>query len=861
MIDNPQQRGKLKIFLGMAAGVGKTYAMLTAAQRQLAAGRDIVVGYVETHGRKETDALVEGLTVLPRRPIVYRGVTITEMDLDAILKRRPQLVLVDELAHTNAPGSRHPKRYQDVQELLDAGIHVYTTLNAQHVESRVDTVREITGAAMGETVPDSILDGAEIELVDLSPKDLIKRLGEGKVYIPERAEAAAKNFFREGNLIALREIALRLAADQAGLEVRDFMQSRQITGPWKTGHRLLVAISPSPFSEQMVRWTRRLADSFECSWIAVHVETSKVLSEEEQARLTRHLSLARELGAEVRTTTDDDMVRGLLRIAQAQNVTQIILGKPAFSYGLDFLRSNNILRRLVRESGNIDIHIVRANQTTKAKPPWLHGTITPQWSQYGIATAVVIGVTLINLLISSAIAFRSLGFIYLMMVVVLALFLGRGPIFFAATLSALLWDFLFLPPPYTFYIRSLDDAMMFGMYFIVALAMGQLIAKLSAKERMDRRREEHATAMYLLTLELADVSTWNDIGRVVEENVNRVFKAETQLLLPDAEGKLTGALDEKEMGAAQWAFAHNKPAGRFTDTLPAVGSMYIPLRTTGNVLGVLRLNWRQTHAPTLEQRSLMEGFLRHIALVIDRQRLHDMESRNREIAESERLGQALLNSISHEIRTPISVIRSATNSLQDKTVVATSGTQPLIHEIEEASERLNRLVGNILDMTRLESGHIKPRLDWCDLKEIVNTALQRVETEMNHHPVHFHFPSSIPLIRMDFALMEQVLVNLLMNVAMHTPPGTPVDMSVVIQERELSLMIADRGTGLPKELLGRIFEKFYRAPGAPSGGIGLGLSIVKGVVEAQGGRIEVENREKGGLNVILTWRLEEPPKI
>ncbi len=854
-----RKRGKLRVFLGMAAGVGKTYAMLKAAQKQRAEGCDVVVGYVETHGRKETDALAEGLTVIPRQPMVHRGVTLTEMDLDAVLKRRPRLVLVDELAHTNAPGARHPKRYQDVLELLEAGLDVHTTLNVQHVESRAGTVREITGTIIQETVPDSVLDAAEIELVDLSPEELLQRLDEGKIYIPERAEAAMRHFFREGNLTALREIALRLAADQVGQEVRDYMQAQQIAGPWKTGHRLLVAVSASPFSEQMVRWTRRLADSLECPWIAAYVETSRALSEEEQTRLTRHLSLARELGAEARTTTDDDVVRGLLRIARAQNVTQIVVGKPMDDPWLEMFRGRSLLPRLVRESGNIDIHVVRGEKSGgRARPPLWRRPAETEWPHYGAALGIISAVTLFNLMLSHLVGPRSVGLIYLMTVVGLAMRLGRGPVYLAATLSALLWDFLFLPPRYTFYIRSLEDAMMFGMYFVVAMAMGQLIARIRAKERMDRRREERATAMYMLTLELADVSTWEEIERTVVDNVDRVFRAEAALLLPDADGKLRGILPEKELGAAHWAFEHGKPSGRFTDTLPMAEAMYVPLQTTGGVLGVLRLNWRQPAPPTLEQRNMLDMFVRHIALVVDRQRLRAAEAHARILAESERLNQALLNSISHELRTPLAAIQSAVSGLQEDG--APTMRKALTREIQEAAKRLDRLVGNILDMTRLETGHLKPRMDWCDVGDLIHVALRGVEKDLSRHLVSADVPPKLPLVRMDFVLMEQALTNLFLNAAMHTPPDTPVQVGVVVEDREITIRVADRGPGLPVEALPRIFDKFYRASDAPAGGTGLGLSIVKGFVEAQGGRVQAANRAGGGAAFAITLPLEGPPR-
>lgn len=853
-----QDRGVLKVFLGMAAGVGKTYAMLEAARKAVADGRDVVVGYVETHGRQETEALMEGLARVPRQPVVHRGVTLTEMDLDAVLARRPQLAVVDELAHSNAPGSRHPKRYQDVQELIEAGIDVYSTLNVQHIASRADTVREITGVTVQETVPDSILDAAEIELVDLSPEDLLRRLDEGKVYVPEQAAVAVRSFFRQGNLSALRELSLRFAAERVGQDVRDYMQARQIPGPWKTGHRLLVAISPSPFSAPLVRWTRRLADSLHCGWIAAYVESPAPLTEADQTRLAHHMALARELGAEVRTTVDDNLVRGILRIAQTQNVTQIVVGKPGPHPWLLRRCSGLPLSRLIRASGKIDVHVVRAEgeklDGTTALWQWPDRS---QWHQCAAVLAAIGAVTALNWVGATVVGPRTVALVYLMGVIGLALRFGRGPVLLAAALSAVLWNVLFLPPRFTLYVRSVEDAMMFATYFVVALAMGHLITRVRTRERADRRREERATALYLLTLELADASGWSSLERAVVENVERVFRSKAALLLPTPQGGLSGTTSEKELSTAAWAFEHARPAGRFTDTLPAAEAMYIPLQTTGPVLGVLRIAWQQSFPPTLEQNALLEAFSRHIAIVIERQRLRDAEANARAMAESERLGRALLNSVSHALRTPLAAIQGAASGLTGQDLPSPQAA--LVAEIGAAAERLNRLVGSILDMTRVESGQVRPHLDWCDITDLVNVALTRTARDLAAHPVDVAVPEGLPLVRLDFTLIEQVLANLLRNAALHTPPGTAVRVSATARGSDLLLTVADRGPGIPSESLPHLFEKFYRAPGAPPGGTGLGLSIVKGFVEAHRGRVEAVNRPGGGASFTVVLPVEEAP--
>jgi two-component system, OmpR family, sensor histidine kinase KdpD len=869
------KRGKFKVFLGMAAGVGKTYAMLRAGQRALREGRDVVIAYVETHRRKETDALVAGLPLIPRRKAEYRGVMLEEMDLDALLARRPALALVDELAHTNMPGSRHAKRYQDVIELLDAGIDVFTSLNVQHAESRVDTVRQITGSTVFETVPDSVLDGAEIELIDLPPEDLLKRLDEGKVYMPERAELAMMNFFREGNLNALREMALRLAADHVGQDVHDYLQAMQISGPWKSGHRLLVAVSASPTSPHMIRWTRRLADSYDCPWLAVYVEQPRTLDEANQARLNKHLALARELGAEVINTSDVDIARGLLRVAQQQNATQIIVGKPTGGNWLEQWRGGRLLRRLVRESGVIDLHVVRPEasetlSTATTKRGHGIGLENSPPPQYAAALATVAGCTALNFLLQRFLAVdpHALALIYLLGVVMQACFVGRGPTLLAATASALSWDFFFLPPLYTFYLSSFQDVLIIGMYFVVAIVMGHFVSRIRWQEQVERRREERSMALYLLTRDLADAADVDDMATRLVRQVAQAFRAKVAIILRDAAGTMAQtahaasmfAITQKELGVAAWAFRYGKAAGRFTDSLPSAESIYIPMGTNRGVVGLLAVEWPGDLAPSTEQRDLLDAFARQAALVLDRFRLGGEAETARLLAESEKLSKALLNSISHELRTPIAAITTAASTLAElQSKHESSLDKTLAGEIQESAARLNRLVSNLLDMTRLESGNVKPRMEWCDVGDLVNVAVRHNEKELAGHAVKVSLAKPLPLVRMDFVLMEQALNNLLLNAAAYTPEGTAVEIAVTASATELMLTVSDRGPGLPPESLAQLFDKFYRVPGAPAGGTGLGLSIVKGFVEAHGGRVEARNREGGGAQFVICLPVETSP--
>lgn len=858
-------RGRLKVFLGMSPGVGKTYAMLEAAQREFKNGHNLVVGYVETHDRKETDALAEGLPLIPRKQVTHRDLLLTEMDLDAVLARHPQLALVDELAHTNAPGSRHPKRWQDVNELLDAGIAVFTTLNVQHLESRADTVRQITGAEIRETVPDSILDLAEIELVDLPPADLIERLQSGKVYLGERAASAAQNFFREANLTALRELALRLVADHVSVETQEFYRTQTNPGAWKTGHRLLVAVSASPLSESLIRWARRMADSLKCPWLAVHVENSRPLDDQTQSRLEKHLALARTLGAEVIDTTDENLARGLLRIARQNNVSQIIVGKPNAANWLEWWRASRLLRQLTRESGNIDLQVVRAekNGTLPPRPRWRWH---PQanWKQYGFAAAALVAVGLVNVPLALVTGPRVPGFVFLLAVVLLALFLERGPVLFAGAVSALAWDYFFLPPRFTFIINTPEDGMLFGLYFVIAIVLGQQIARIRSQELAERQREERATALYQLTRELAQAGTRDEVVWQLIAEVGRIFSAPAAVVLPEinalrAHPDSSLPLSDKELNVAEWAFRNRQAAGKFTDNLPGSDNLYLPLMTERAVVGVLSI---QLPLPTLPlaRRDLLETCARQAALVLDRVALRAAGEQSKLVAESERLSNALLSSISHELRTPLAAITSAASVLGGSKTLDPDFDRSMVSEIKEASARLNRLVGNLLDVTRLDSGHVLPKLDWCDVGDLVQTTLRTLKRELTGREIKTEIAEKLPLARLDFTLIQQALTNLLLNVVAHTPTGTPMLVQVRREKTDLILSVADTGPGLSPELLPRIFDKFVRAPDAPAGGSGLGLAIAKGFVEAHGGKISAANRPGGGA--IFTMRLpqkEAPP--
>ena len=864
-----QRRGKLKVFLGMCAGVGKTYAMLEAARRESAAGRDVVIGYLETHGRKETDALAEGLPAIPRRQIEYRGIPLSEFDLDAALARQPRLVLVDEFAHSNAPESRHPKRYQDVLELLNAGIDVFTTLNIQHLESRAEAVAQITGVTIHETVPDTALTDAEFELVDLPPDELRARLAAGKVYLPERAATAQDRFFRVGNLSALRELALRFTAEHVGQDVLAARQAHGVGAPWKSGPRLLVAVSASPTSASLVRWTRRLAGELHAAWLAVYVEPTKTLPDEDQARLAKNLALARELGAEIITTTDDDVVRGILRTAREQNATQIVAGKPAGWRVIEAFRGGSVLNRLIHESGQIDVLVVRAEgekvsrRPLRPEPVWKIDFRTYTW-----VAGIVAGVTGLNAGLDRFVGFYALALTYLLAVVLLALFVGRGPVFFAATLSALLWNFFFLPPRFTLFITNFQDGMMFTMYFVVALVLGQLTARIRRQQTAERQREQRATALYLLTRELAESPDLAQLLAVVIRQVGKSFRADVALSLPDeAEANPVTAyfasswsLSDKEQTVAAWAFQHRQAAGRGTDNLPASEGLHLPLVAGTRATGVLSLRFHDALPLSPAQRDLLDAFIRQIALVFDRERLRDAETQAKLLAESERIGTMLLNSVSHELRTPLAAIVSVAGGLRSAGGL-NAAQESLTVELDEATRRLNRLVRNLLDLSRLEAGHLRINPDWHDLRDLLRSALQNLGGVLSRHEIKMDVPNDLPPVKLDAVLTEQILVNLLSNAAIHTPAGTRIEFSARAAADQLVLRVADNGSGLPPGDPARLFDRFQRGPDATAGGTGIGLSLVKGFAEAQGGKVSAENRAGGGAVFTVNLPLEKVPPV
>ncbi len=896
-------RGKLKIFLGMCAGVGKTYAMLQEARDRASEGEEIVVGYVNTHNRAETEVLLEGLPIVPMKEIEERGKTYREVDIDEILRRKPALALIDELAHTNTKHCRHAKRFHDVQELLAHGIDVYTTLNVFEVESRTDTARQITGIEVSCTVPDSVVEEADaIELVDISPDELLERLHAGNIYpecTAEENERKANTVFRKGNVTALREMALRLTAERVDQELRDYKQEQHIETTWKTGERLMVAVSPSPFSEPLVRWTRRMAYTMDASWIALSVETSKPLPPEAQARVTKHLDLARELGAEIVSTTDDDIVDAILRVARRENVSQIVIGKPpkqslwqrfrnAFSGG-------NVVDRLIQESGTIDVYVVRvepSKESVTQEPPSVLPEVRSDFGQYLITLELTALVGFICFIAYSAkvISYETVGIVLIFSSMLMALRFGRGPVVVASIVGALFWNYFFIPPQFTLEIAKIEDALLFALYMMMAVIAGTLTSRVRIQEHAVRMREERASALQTLAKDLSGAVTKDDVLNVAMQHIEDTFNADTAIFLPK-EHDHSNTLPEldpnalrvssfkpnlREAQVAVWVFQHKKHAGRFTETLPGSEGYYVPMISPRGIIGVMGLKFNAQSTPlTIDQQTLLESFVSQTASALEREMLNAEAKEAEFAAQSERLTTTLLNTIAADLRAPLAAMNEAASALADGDTAANPELRlALNREIQNATKRMNRLVDNLIMMTNLESGNVEVSEDWCDVEELIRCVVKHLADELAQHTVVVSIPEAFPLVKMDEVLMEHVLLKLLHNAALYTPPRTRIDIEVKRTATSLLIVIADNGPGVPPHLVPRLFEKFYRlAPdGSGSteirigevskGGTGLGLSIAKGLVELHQGTIKAELRSQeqgGGLRFTIALPLVQTP--
>jgi two-component system sensor histidine kinase KdpD len=865
-----QRRGKLKIFLGAAAGVGKTYAMLEAVREQKADGVDAVVGYVETHGRAETDALLQGLEILPARMVDYRGTTLRELDLDAALARRPALILVDELAHTNAPGLRHAKRWQDVVELLDAGIDVYTTMNIQHLETLNDVVAKITGVVVRETVPDSVFEQAdEAELIDLPPDELLERFKDGKVYMPEQAQEAVKNFFRKGNLIALRELALRRTAERVDAQMRVYMHEHAIGKAWPTAERLLVCISPGPESARLVRAAKRMGDRLGAPWVAAYVETPAQLRlpAEVRDRVTQTLRLAEQLGAETVRLHGEKMSEAILAFAHDRNVTKIVVGKPRRRLWTRIL-IGSIVDALVQGSGDIDIYVISAEREQHGVPqaPRARRAIPSDWAPYGWATAVVALATGAAWLTLPFFELANLVMVYLLGLVVVATRYGRGPSLVASILSVAALDFFFVPPVFTFAVSDVRYLFTFVVMLVVGLVTSSLAARIRTQAEAARLREQRTAALYALSRELASTRGVDQLLTIAMRHISEVFRSQVAVLLPGAGGALVGAdggqfaLDANELGVGKWVHEHHQPAGLGTSTLPGAAALYLPLQAPRGPVGVLGIRPADPHSlDAPDQLHQLETFANQTALAIERAQLADEAQQTQVRMETERLRNSLLSSVSHDLRTPLATITGAATTILENGANLNDRTRRgLLESVREEAERLNRLVQNLLEMTRLESGALQLRKEWHPLEEVIGAALGRLAKELADRRVETRVPPDLPLVPIDDVLVEQVLVNLLDNAVKYTPGGSPIRIMATSTGEAITVEVADRGPGLPRGEEDKVFEKFYR--GVPGGrGAGLGLAICQGIVKAHGGNIWAQNLPEGGVAFLFTLPLAGKP--
>jgi two-component system sensor histidine kinase KdpD len=867
-------RGVLTVFLGAAAGVGKTYAMLETAQERLEEGLDVVMGWVETHGRVETDALLAGLPAIPPHRLEYQSRTFAELDLDALLARKPQIALVDELAHTNIPGSRHPKRYQDVDELLAAGIDVYTTLNIQHLESLNDAVAQITGVKVRETVPDKILEQAEIQLVDVPPEELIQRFKDGRVYVPDKAAEALRKFFRPGNISALREMALRHTAKRVDHQLETYMRAHAIEGPWSAGEKVMVCISPSPFTAKLVRLGRRMAASTQAEWFVVYVDTPRheLTGEAEHGWLEKNIQLAEDLGAETVTITGNDVADELIAFAKKHNITQIVIGKPLRSPFREWLHGS-LVDRVIEHSEDISVHVISGkSQPNSAPQAQAAGRESFRIFPYTALVLMIALLTVLAMPVRSYLGQVNIAMLYLVPILFSAVVWGRYFSVVAAFLGIISFDFFFIPPTFAFTVFDLRYLFSFAIFLLVALMTGSLSDRLRQHITYAKQREARTAALYALSREIAAT---NELDRVLELVVRKAYESvESQavVLLPNEENKLVVRVkseaqqnfDENELAVAIWVYEHGQPAGRGTDTLVGADYTYVPMRTDQGILGVLGVMPEGSKRLAPEQRRLLDAFASLAAVAVNRIQLVEQAKQTHLLAESERLYAALFNSISHELRTPLTSIIGAVTGLLDEDDLYDSVSRcDLLQTIKQGAMRMNRLINNLLDMTRVASGYLQLNKEWCDVQDMIGVAASRVES-LRTRPLKIEVAPDLPLAPADFVLIEQVLVNLLDNAAKYSGPDSEISVKASYDSDEVTISVADHGPGIPEEDRELVFDKFYRLRASRQiGGTGLGLTICKAIVDAHGGQIWVSGNPGGGALITLTLPLLDaaPEKI
>lgn len=870
------RRGKLKIFFGASPGVGKTYAMLLEAGRLRAQGLDVVIGVIETHGRSETAALLEGLEVLARKEVEHRGGALKEFDLDAALKRRPAVLLVDELAHTNAPGGRHPKRWQDVEELLAAGIDVLTTVNVQHIESLNDIVGGITGIRVQETVPDHVFAGAnEVVLVDLTPDDLLVRLREGKVYLPEQAERAIQNFFRKGNLIALRELALRQTADRVDDQMRAFRRTSATEQVWQTRDTLLACIGPSDVDEKVVRTAARLAAKLDATWHAVYVETPALqrLPEAQRRAVLKTLKLAQELGAETATLSGPDAVEPVLDYARRHNLGRIVVGRSTRTRWR-LPGREPFSRRLGAHAPDIDLIAVAREESAARRPAATplepHEEVRTKTPLRGYLYAVLtcVGITVAATPLHQYLELSNIVMLFLLGVVFIAYRFGRGPAALAALLNVAAFDFFFVPPRLSFAVSDVQYLVTFAVMLIVGLVIGQLAAGLGYQLRVARSREQRARSLSEMAKSLSSALVEQQVVALSDKFVESTFRAKAAIILPDLNDRLQtpathGGTPAYDLAVAQWSYDKNEPAGAGTDTLPANPQLYLPLKAPMRVRGVLVIEPSSARLLMIpEQRRLLDTFAALVAIALERIHFVSVAQDTLIKMESERLRGSLLAALSHDLRTPLTALVGLAETLSLDLAAAQSGHADKADVIREQALRTSRMVNNLLEMAKLQSGDVKPRMDWQSLEEIVGSALKGLEPALTEHPLKLELPADLPLVKCDAVLIERVLVNLIENATKYTPPGTTIGVTAARTDAVLRVEVWDEGPGLPPGQERAIFARFARGQKESAvPGVGLGLAICEAIVAAHGGKIWAENRAPHGARFLFTMPLEEQPQV
>lgn len=848
-------RGKLKIFFGAAPGVGKTYAMLEAGRKAAKEGMDVVVGYVEPHARPETQTLVLGLDMLARRKVEYKGHTILEFDLDAALARKPQLILVDELAHTNAAGSTHEKRWQDIDELLEAGINVFTTVNVQHIESLNDVVAQITSVAVRETVPDSIFEKAdEVELVDIAPDDLIDRLREGKVYLPAQAHRAIEHFFRKGNLIALRELALRKTTDRVSDQALIYRHEQDVTTIWPSSERLLVLVSASPMSARLVRATRRMAASLRANWTALHYESANArsLDSSSSERLDQNLRLAEQLGGHIASVAGASFADTVLDFARENNVTRIIVGKPLVPRWMEWFQGAHVYE-LIRKCGEIDVYVISGDS---GEP--LHHEIkvrrqTRPWIDYLWAGLMVVACTAICWMLFPFFAATNLAMLYLAIVVAVSLKLGRGASIMASILSVALFDVFFVPPYGTLAVSDTQYIFTFAVMLITGLVISELTARVRAQAESARRRERRTRALFEMSEQLSALPTQAAVAQTASRILKSSLGLDSWIMVPIETGLVSadpGALatPAKDVGVIKWVYEHRRAAGYGTQTLPGSDGIYLPLLVTGGIVGVLGVHRSESKdVLDTQQIQLLEAFAGQLAVVIERCNLAVSAEQIRLQMETEKMRNSLLSAVSHDLRTPLATITGAASTLAaTNTHLGEDARQELAESIMDEGHRLNRLVANLLDMTRLDGGAIVLHRELQPIEEVIGVVLQRMNRELRTYKVVTDVPDDLPPVPIDDLLIQQVFFNLLDNAAKFSPDGGTITISVRRHHTLLMVQVADQGPGVPSGEESKIFDKFYRVDGQSRSGSGIGLAICRGIVYLHGGTIRALPTSDGG---------------